>query len=114
MKKVLFGTLGLILLCAAWASAGTGTADMAVSALVLNVCTVTATPLAFGNYDPTSSTANDNTGTVVVACTLGASATVTMDQSGHAPSGSSNAAPLRQMLGTVDNTQKLRYDLYQN
>ena len=40
MKKVLFGTLGLILLCAASASAGTGTADMAVSALVLNVCTV--------------------------------------------------------------------------
>lgn len=29
-------------------------------------CTVTALPLAFGNYDPTSNTVNDMTGTVTV------------------------------------------------
>src|SRR6266851_2729557 len=114
MRKALFGSLALILLCAAPGFGATATANMAVGATVLNVCTITATPLAFGNYDPTVSAANDNTGTLVVACTLGASANVTLDQGTHTASGSSDSSPLRQMQGTVDAAQHLRYDLYQN
>lgn len=116
MRKTLFGFLALVLLCvfATPAFGGTASANIAVGATVLNVCTITATPLAFGNYDPTVSTANDNTATVVVACTLGASANVTLGQGSHAANGSTDAAPLRQMEGTTDTTQRLRYDLYQN
>jgi len=114
MRKALLGSLALVLLCAAPAFGATATSNMSVSATVLNVCTITATPLAFGNYDPTVSTANDNTGTVVVACTAGASANVTLNQGSHAAGGSSDSSPLRQMQGTANTAQRLRYDLYQN
>jgi spore coat protein U-like protein len=52
--------------------AATTTANLAVSAVVINACAFgTITSVAFGNYDPTSATANNNTGSIVVTCTLG-------------------------------------------
>lgn len=52
--------------------AATATANLAVSATVINACAFgTITSVAFGNYDPTSATANNNTGSIVVTCTLG-------------------------------------------
>ena len=58
--------------------AATSTANLGVSATVLTNCTISTTAVAFGNYDPvglnTATPAGDKsaTGTVVVACTKGA------------------------------------------
>lgn len=52
--------------------AATATANLSVSAVVINACALgTITSVAFGNYDPTSATANNNTGSIIVTCTLG-------------------------------------------
>lgn len=52
--------------------AATATANLSVTATVINACAFgTITSVAFGNYDPTSATANNNTGSIVVQCTLG-------------------------------------------
>jgi spore coat protein U-like protein len=45
-------------------------ARAACSPLSLCSCTVTATAVSFGTYDPLSSAADDSTGTVRVRCTL--------------------------------------------
>jgi spore coat protein U-like protein len=37
---------------------------------LLQSCSVSATALSFGSYDPTSATARDSTGTVTVTCTV--------------------------------------------
>lgn len=95
------------------ALAGTGTADMSISASVTNNCSLTAGSLAFGAYDPTSATPNDNSGTLSLTCTSGASATLTLGQ-GLNPdtgNGSSDAAPLRRMKS---GTNYLAYSLYQD
>jgi spore coat protein U-like protein len=53
------------------AQASTATSSFVVSATVLSVCLVTASPLAFGNYDPTASTATSGSTTLAVTCTNG-------------------------------------------
>ena len=61
------------------ANAATATANLAVSATVTNNCTISTTALAFGSYDPVVANASanlDGTGTVVVACTKGATANI--------------------------------------
>lgn len=60
------------------ARAGTDTDNMTVTATVIASCDVTANPLAFGNYDPVSSTPLDAATTVSVFCTNGTSYEVTM------------------------------------
>ncbi len=60
-------------------TAASGTANLSVTATVTNNCTISTTPVAFGSYDPVvaNATANlDAAGSVVVACTKGATATV--------------------------------------
>ena len=42
-----------------------------VTATVLNSCSVTATDLAFGSYDPASATDKQGASTITVNCTLG-------------------------------------------
>jgi spore coat protein U-like protein len=51
--------------------AATVTSTFAVTATVLSTCLVAATPLAFGNYDPTIVAALDATNTVTVTCSIG-------------------------------------------
>jgi spore coat protein U domain-containing protein, fimbrial subunit CupE1/2/3/6 len=61
-----------ILLFSQTSLAATATANLSVTATVINACAFgTITSVAFGNYDPTSATANNNTGSIVVQCTLG-------------------------------------------
>lgn len=62
---------------AAWSA--TATTTMAVTATVLNSCIVVASPLAFGNYDPTSGSATNATTTLAVTCTSGAAYNVGLD-----------------------------------
>ncbi|HEY3123291.1 MAG TPA: spore coat U domain-containing protein [Thermoanaerobaculia bacterium] len=114
MKKAVLGTLALLVLAAAPALAGSATSDFTVSATVLTNCTISTVGIVFGNYDPTSSTPLDGTGSVVVTCTAGTSGKILMSQGANPATGSTDAAPLRQTAGSVLTSERLRYDLYQN
>jgi len=63
----------------ATAQAATATANLSATATVINNCTISTAPLAFGNYDPVSANAAadlDASGTVTIACTKGTTATI--------------------------------------
>lgn len=60
----------LLVVIGAGALLGGGRAEAACAALSLCSCTTSASGVSFGSYDPTSSTAQDATGTVTVECTL--------------------------------------------
>jgi spore coat protein U-like protein len=77
---------------------------------LLQSCSVSATALSFGPYDPTSATARDSTGTVTVACTatlLGLSASWDVLLS---TGGSGSFAPRRLFSGG----NSLQYNVYIN
>lgn len=57
---------GLLFLPAASAMAATATTSIAVSATVVATCVISATPLAFGNYEGLQS---DSTATLSITCT---------------------------------------------
>src|SRR5688572_11111956 len=59
--------------------AATETTTFPVTATVVQACTVSALPLVFGDYNPTSPTAKDATTTIEVACTIGTAFTTTLD-----------------------------------
>lgn len=72
-------------------SAATSTANLSVSASVSRNCTITTVPVSFGAYDPIVAHATDDldaTGSVIVACTKGASAAIGLGLGNNA-SGSS-------------------------
>ena len=63
-------------------SGGTATATLTVTAHVIRNCMVSATPIAFGNYDPLVTHRTqplDASGYVIVACTKGVAPTVELD-----------------------------------
>lgn len=86
----------------------TATTTMPVTATVLNVCTVAALPLAFGNYDPTSATATDGSTTVTVVCTLGQSYNVRLSQGTNG-----TGVTARKMIRT-SGADLLNYALYRD
>ena len=91
------------------ASAASATANLGVSATVTNNCTISTVALAFGSYDPVVTNASSNldgTGTVVVACTKGAPATIGLGLGGNA-----SGATRRMGDGA---TNYLTYELYQD
>jgi spore coat protein U-like protein len=100
----------LILLLNQNSFAATATTSFLVSATVLTACIVVATPLAFGNYDPTSATALAGTSTVSVTCTLSAPYNIGLDAGG----GSGATVTVRKMTRTVGGAQTLNYGLYQD
>ena len=88
--------------------AGSQTANLSVTASVAANCTISTSPVAFGAYDPVSAnavTALNGTGTVTVACTKGAVATVDLGQ------GANYLAPNRQMNAGAN---LMIYQLYQD
>lgn len=68
LKSTLIAAAGLLF--ANSAMADTATTTFNVTATVLNSCNVTATNLAFGNYDPTAGNL-DSTSTITTTCTAG-------------------------------------------
>ena len=79
--------------------ADTGTSIMNVSATVRHSCSIDTTPMAFGTYDgvvANASTALDATATVILSCTSGAAALITMNAGNSAGSGSDDV-PVRRM-----------------
>jgi len=105
MKKALVGALALAAtaLVAAPAFGASATSNVAVSATVINNCTITTTPVAFGNYDPLAAAPDNNSGTVVITCTRGAATTVTLGDG-------NNFNVTRRMIAGVN---FLNYELYQ-
>ena len=90
-------------------NAATATANLSVSATVTNNCTISTVALAFGSYDPVvanASTNLDGTGTVVVACTKGSTATIGLG------TGANASGSIRRMKDA--GTNYLTYELYQD
>ncbi len=75
-----------LLLAAPRAQAGSASSQFNVTATVIQNCTISASALAFGSYDPVVANAGsgqnlDTTSTLTVACTKGAQAvTIGLDQ----------------------------------
>lgn len=90
------------------AVAATDTATMAVSTSVAVTCTISTTALAFGTYDPVSANASvplDQTSTVTITCTDGASVTVGLDLGLNEGAGTQR----KMVNGAAD---ALNYDLF--
>lgn len=85
--------------------AATTTTTFPVTASVLTACAVTANPLNFGNYDPTSATALDATTSLSVLCTVGTSFSVGL----NAGAASGATVTTRRM---VNGANILNYALY--
>ncbi len=108
---LVFGFVSL--LASGQATAATQTANLAVSATVSATCSISTTALAFGAYDPVSANSTtplDGTGTVVVTCTSGAPAAVTLGQGANAGTGSTDTVPIRRMKSAAG--AFLSYALY--
>lgn len=101
LKPIALAAVAL-LPAAAWAS--TATTTMAVTTAVISSCLVVATPMAFGNYDPTSVTATVSTSVISVTCTSGAPYNVGLDK------GANGASVTARLLKVGANT--LPYGLY--
>lgn len=89
-------------------AAGTANTNLGVSATVAGTCTLATNPLAFGSYDATTAGVTNGQGTVIVTCTDGTVATVTLGE-GLNPFSPNAAAPFRQM---AFGTNRLGYFIY--
>lgn len=69
-----------------YAAGNTTTNTFGVSANVNNACSVSGTNLAFGTYDPLSTTALDASSTISVLCTLGDAYNIRLDKGLHGSS----------------------------
>ena len=82
-------------------------ANLSVSANVVNACTVSAGSLDFGTYDPLSPSDVDDSGSFDVRCTNGGDATIKLDQ-GQNGAGTL-ASPVRRMANGLN---LLQYELF--
>jgi spore coat protein U-like protein len=110
MKKVALGILALaiLILGVSPARAGSATANIGVSANIIDVCTITTGAVAFGAYDPivtNATTALNGSGSVTIVCTKGSTTTVGLGLGGHA------AGSVRNMKD--GGTNLMTYELYQ-
>ncbi|ACL67069.1 Spore coat U domain protein [Anaeromyxobacter dehalogenans 2CP-1] len=99
--------IAALTLTAGTARAATATATLDVTATVVPSCTIAATPVAFGNYDPlvtNSSTALNAQGTVTVTCTTGTAYTIGL--------GAGNSASGSRAMQHASLTAELPYELY--
>lgn len=94
---------------AATAHAATVTDQFQVTATVVASCTVSATDLGFGNYDPLSGSHTTATSTVTVRCSLEAPFDIGLD----AGTGSGATITVRRMTLAAD-TETLDYGLFSN
>lgn len=99
--------MGAGLMGSGLAQAATATGNLNVSATVTANCTISTTPVAFGSYDPVAGPNIAAAGTVVVACTKGASSLWVGLGNGSYVVGSQ-----RNMNGGTS-TDKLAYNLMQ-
>lgn len=72
-------------------------------------CSVSATPVAYGSYNPFSASATDSTGVVTVACTLGGIISLLVSYNIKLSTGGSGSYGPRQMSSGANT---LNYNLY--
>lgn len=107
MKRLLIGSGALLFAgSAVWAATETDTFE--VTATVVSACTVSASDLSFGNYDPLAALATQATTTVSVTCSLLAPYQIGLDAGLH---GGSVTGRQMQISGDTDT---LDYDLSQD
>lgn len=95
-------------LCSLAAHAGSVNTTFGVSATVVSTCsTVTATALAFGDYDPLSGSNKDSTNTIDVTCTMGTPFAIKLN---GGVNGTINARVMQEDTGSG----LLSYGLYTN
>ncbi len=88
------------------AFAGQATGTLAVSATVVNACSVSSgAAVAFGNYDPAANADTTASGTFTMQCTNGTNTAILLGQGANAATGS----PTRQM---ASGNTTLNYQLY--
>jgi spore coat protein U-like protein len=90
------------------AQAGTAAANLGVSATVGSSCIITATPVAFGLYNPAAGSPADSSGGIAVTCTTGTTYSVSLD-AGASPSAAGSIAGRRMTAGAA---KFLAYQLY--
>lgn len=98
--SILLSTTGAV-------TAATETTTFQVEATVISGCNVSATNLAFGNYDPLSLLDQDGTSTITVQCSLGTTYDIGLDPG----SGAGATVAARKMTKGADT---LTYSLYQD
>jgi len=91
--------------------AATSAADLGVSAQILDACTITATPVNFGDYDHTAGSDKAASGSVTETCTNGTAAFITLGEGLNAKLASVPGVPLRQMASGAN---RMAYFLYQD
>ena len=109
MKRTILFLIALTVLISVPTFAATATSNLAISASVSAVCTVTTSPVSFGAYDPVvanAAAALNANGAVNVACTKGTAATIDLGN-GLNPNGTTN----RQMISGAN---LLGYGLYKD
>jgi len=106
--RIALAVSALAVLAAATTAAAQSASDtFQVSANVLKVCTISATAIDFGDYDPVSAndtTPADQTGTVTIRCTRGTGWSVALG------AGNNFSAGRRMRLGATG--EYLGYELY--
>ena len=107
MKKIsVIGAVAVLAtLAAPPAFAGTANGSLAVSALVLESCTVVATPMAFGALTDVGSANVNSTATLTLVCTPNADYDIAMGDGANANSG-------QRRLKHTTNPEFLNYNLY--
>ena len=108
MSAIVFGSA----IIGTHSSADTGTSTMSVSATVRHACSIDTNPMIFGVYDGVginTSNALEATATVILTCTSGATAVITMNAGTSAGSGSDDA-PVRRMAAGAG--EYLVYQVY--
>ncbi len=98
-------SVAVVLATPAAGIAATATTTFQVTATVLSVCTVSATNLAFGNYDASSGTPNDASSTVTTTCSNTTAYTVAL----NAGTGTGATVALRKM---TNGANTLNYSMY--
>lgn len=105
-KSLRLVAVAALLAAAGSANAATTTTTFNVTATVLANCSVTANPLAFGNYTPGTGALTGST-TVQVRCTRNTGYTVTLN------AGSTAGGTLSQrLMKNASTTDTLQYNLY--
>lgn len=104
MRISAFLLAGAMIASASTAEAGTSSGAMAVTATVLQSCTIVATPMAFGSIT-LSGSANDSTSTLTLACTPNASFDILMNDGTHASAG-------QRRLANLGATEFIPYEIY--
>lgn len=113
VKHLHLSTLGAAVSCLIGSSAlaGSATSNMNVSANVSNSCSISASPLTLGAYDPSSTGDATGSSSISITCTKDAPVSIMLGEGSNADTGSTQDAPLRRMSNGTD---FLSYALFQD